>query len=242
MTIAAAPSEPVSINTLILLSLKRAGVVPVEARLSGANMVARLEHGRQLLDLIIDGLAVEGFMARTTLFYDLPIVAGENTYTLPDNILDVFEDAMFVPSENLDTNLTTGELVCSQVDMTTWQLNTTKGSVSSRPQQYCAFRQGAQVQLKFWPVPSEAGTMRLKTVRLLGSNADGRDQPDLARYWFDCLVWLLAWYVATDSSMPSDKVSLLGSVAEAKKRACIRYSMEHPSTQAVLSYSTQWSP
>jgi len=242
MAIASAPSAPVSINTLILLALKRAGIVPVEARLSGANMTARLEHGRQLLDLIVDALAVEGFMARTTQFYDLPILGGESAYTLPDTILDVFEDAMFVPSENHDTKNTTGELVCKQVDVTTWQLITTKGSSSTRPTMYAAFRQGATVQLKFWPVPSEAGTMRMKTVRLLGSNADGRNQPDLERFWFDAIVWLLAWYFAIDSSMPSDKVSFLAAMAETKKKACIRYSMENTSTQAMLAYSTQWSP
>ncbi len=112
MAISTTPSTPISINTLILLANKRAGLLPVEAKLSGANMTPKLEHGRQLLDLIMDGLATEGFMARTMGFYDLPIVAGENTYTLPDTILDVHEDAMFVPSENPDTVHTTGELVC----------------------------------------------------------------------------------------------------------------------------------
>lgn len=242
MTIALTPSTPISINTLILLAYKRAGVVPVEARLSSANMVPKLEHGRQLLDIIIDALAVEGFMARTTQFYDLPIVAGESAYTLPDTILDVFEDAMFVPSDNPDTKHTQGELICKQVDVTTWQLITTKGSESSRPSMYAAFRQGATVQLKFWPVPTDAGTMRLKTVRLLGSNADGRNQVDLQRYWYDALVWCLAYYVAVDSSMPPEKVGFLAARAQQSKKDCVRYSFEHTPTQAVVSYQTQWSP
>jgi len=242
MTIATSPSAPISINTLILLAYKRAGVIPVEARISGANMTARLEHGRQLLDVIMDSLAVEGFIARTTQFYDLPIVQGESAYTLPDSILDVFEDAMFISStENPDTKNTTGELVCKQVDVTTWQLITTKGSTSTRPQLYASFRQGAQVQLKFWPVPTDAGTMRLKTVRLLGSNADGDNSPDLHRYWYDALIWMLAYYVAIDSSMPGDKITFLTSMAEGKKKDCLRYSFEHTPTQAILSYTTQWT-
>lgn len=241
MTIATSPSTPVSINELILLAFKRAGVVPIETRISSANMTAKLEHGRRLLDLIIDGLAVEGFIARTTAFYDLPIVAGESHYTLPDTILDVIEDAMFVPSDNPDTKHTTGELVCKQIDLTTWQLLTTKGSISTRPQLYVALRHGATVQLDFWPVPSEAGTMRLKTIRLLGSNADGRNQPDLQRYWFDALVWCLAYYLAVDCSMPPEKVGFLAATAQQKKKDCVRYAFEHTGTQAVLGYFTQWS-
>ncbi len=241
MSIAASPSPPVSINALILLAWKRAGALPVEARLSGANMTPKLEHGRQTLDLIMDGLATEGFVARSTIFYDLPIVAGESEYTLPDYILDAFEDAMFIPAENPDTKYTQGELVCKQTDMSTWQLLTTKGSESTRPQLYVAMRQGAQVRLRFWPVPHDAGVMRVKAIRLLGSNADGTKSADLGRYWYDTLVWLLAWYIAVDSSMPAERVNQLAAIAESKKRACVAYSFEHTGTQAVVSYTTQWS-
>ena len=241
MTLSTTPSVPISINQLILLAYKRAGVLPVEAKLSGANMIPKLEHGRQLLDLIIDGLAPEGFIARTMAFYDLPMVAGESEYTLPDSVLDVIEDGMFVPSENPDTKHTTGELVCKQIDLSTWQTLTTKGSISTRPQLYAAFRHGATVKLRFWPVPSEAGTMRLKTVRLLGGNANGAMSADLQRYWYDALVWCLAYYVAVDSSMPADTISLLSMTAAEKKKACVRYSFEHTNQQAVFCSPNQWS-
>jgi hypothetical protein len=236
------PSTPVSINQLILLAYKRAGVLPVEARLNGANMVPKLEHGRQTLDLILDGLATEGFIARTTVFYDLVLQPGESQYTLPDSVLDVFESAMFVPADtNNDTKNTTGELVCQQIDTSTWQTLTNKGSTSTRPTLYVSLRDGATVKLRFWPVPSDAGTMRLKVVRLLGGNSDGTKNPDLQRYWYDALVWLLAYYVAVDSSMPSDKIQMLQMTAEGKKRECVRYSFEHTGVQAYVSYTTQWS-
>lgn len=235
------PSNPASINELILLAFKRAGLVPIETQLSGGNLIPKLEHGRRTLDLILDALATEGFMARTTVFYDLPILAGESYYTLPDTILDVFEDAMFVPNDNVDTKYTAGELVCKQIDLSTWQTLTTKGSSSTRPQLYVSLRDGATVQLRFWPVPNDSGVMRLKTVRLLGSNADGRKQPDLQRYWYDALVWCLAYYLAVDASLPGDKVGMLQQLAEQKKRACINYAFEHTGGQAALSYPTQWS-
>jgi hypothetical protein len=241
MAISTDPSVPISINQLVLLAYKRAGIVPVETTIAGANLTPKLEHGRRTLDLILDGLATEGFIARTTSFYDLPMVAGESEYTLPDTILDVFEDAMFVPSENPDTKHTTGELVCKQMDLTTWQLLTTKGSTSTRPQMYVALRDGATVKLRFWPVPDSAGTMRLKAVRLLGGNADGTKTPDLQRYWHDALVWCLAYYVAVDSSMPAEKTQFLLAMSETKKKACVAYAREHTGTRAMLSYPTQWS-
>lgn len=237
------PTTPISINTLILLAYKRAGLLPVEAKLSGANMTPKLEHGRQLLDVIMDGLATKGFIARTMQFYDLPIVPGESQYTLPDSILDVFEDAMYVPGSptNEDTKHTTGEMPCKQIDLGAWQTLTTKGTISPRPQLYAAFRDGATVKLKFWPEPSDVGTMRLKTVRLLGDNSDGTKNPDLQRYWYDALVWCLAYYVAFDSSMPAEKTNSLFQIAEQKKKECLAYSFEHTDTQAVVNYSTQWS-
>ena len=243
MTASLSPSTQISVNTLILLAYKRAGLLPVEAKLSGANMVPKLEHGRQLLDLIMDNLAVKGFIARTMAFHDLTVVAGESQYTLPDSILDVFEDAMYIPgpSQNQDTKHTTGEMPVKQIDLATWQTLTTKGSTSPRPQLYAAFRSGATVVVKFWPVPSDDGTVRLKTVRLLGDNADGTNTPDLHRYWFDALVWCLAYYVAVDSSMPADKINFLAQMAEAKKKECVNYSFEHTDQKVVLVYETQWS-
>jgi hypothetical protein len=236
MPIASTPTTPISINTLCLLAYKRAGVLPVEATIAGANMTAKLAHGRQLLDLVIDNLAVEGFIARTTSFHELAIVADDGDYLLPDTLLDVFEDAMFIPTDSPDS-----ELVCKQMDLSTWQLLTTKTSTSSRPQMYVAIRSGATVQVKLWPIPSEAGTLRLKVVRLLGNNATGTDSPDLQRYWLDALVWMLAYYVAVDSSMPAERISFLGLQAAAKKKECIRYSFEHTGTQATVGYTTQWT-
>jgi hypothetical protein len=242
VTIATTPSTAPSVNELILLALKRAGVLPIESRLSGANMVPKLEHGRQTLNLIMDSLATEGFIARTTGFHDLSLVAGESYYTLPSDILDVHEDAMFVPSSNPDTKHTTGELVCKQVDLYKWSTLTVKGSISTRPQLYCPFRHGASVNLRFWPVPSEAGVMRLNVTRLFGSSSDGTKSPDLERFWYDCLVWQLAYYIAVDSSMPADRVTLLSGIAESKKRQCVNFSFEHTSgPQAVIDYTTQWS-
>lgn len=241
MVASAVPSVPASINTLILLAYKRAGLLPVEARLSGANMAPKLEHGRQLLDLLLDSLATEGFIARTTSFYDLPITAGEPYYTLPDSILDVFEDAMFVPNDNADTKHTTGEMVCKQIDMTSWQALTTKGTTSTRPQLYVSLRSGATCMLRFWPVPDETGTMRLKTIRLLGGNADGTKNPDLQRYWFSFLVWALAHSVAEDSSMPADKVTRLSQMADVERRKCVSYSFEQTGVQAMIEYPNQWS-
>lgn len=242
MTIATTPSSLLSINDLILLAYKRAGVVPIEARLSSANMVPKLENGRKNLDLIMDALATDGFMARTAEFHDLPLVAGEPYYSLPGNVLDVQGDAMMVPESNIDTKFTSGELVCKQIDLFQWSTLTVKGSTSTRPQLYCVFRHGAAVNLRFWPVPTEAGTMRVKVMRLFGGNADGTKSADLERFWYDCLVWTLAYYIAIESSMPAERVSLLAGIAESKKRACVQFSFEHTSgPQAVVSYPTQWS-
>jgi hypothetical protein len=236
MSIASSPSTPVAISTVILLAYKRAGLVPVEATTGGANMAAKIAHGKTLLDLTIDNLAVEGFMARTTSFYDLDVVAGTSAYTLTDTVLDVFEDAMFHTDAEPDT-----ELVCSQMDLSTWQTLTSKASESPRPQLYLADRTGATIAVKLWPVPSENGTLRFKAVRLLGNNATSTDTPDLQRYWLDAIVWMLAYYVAVDSSLPLDRCQFLGAQAEAKKKAAVAYAFEHTGTQAQYSYTTQWS-
>jgi len=236
VTISSTPTTPITITTLVLLAYKRAGVLPVEATTSGANYSAKLAHGKTLLDLILDNLAVEGFIARTMSFYDLDIVAGTEVYTMPDTLLDVYEDAMFHSDAAPDS-----ELVCKQIDIATWQTLTTKDTESSRPQLYMVSRSGATPVVTLWPVPNEAGTLRLKIARLLGDNQTSGNTPDLQRYWLDVLVWMLAWYVAVDSSMPLDKIAFLQQTALGKKKEAVNYAFEHTGTQAVVSYTTQWS-
>jgi hypothetical protein len=236
MPISTSPTTPIIINSVVLLAYKRAGVLPVEATTAGANMAAKLSHGKTLLDLILDNLAVEGFMARTMSFHDLTVVAGTASYTLPDTLLDVYEDAVFT-----ETGETT-ELICKQIDIATWQTLTDKTTESTRPQLYTVFKDGELPVVELWPVPSVGGTLRLKSVRLLGENQTGTNSPDLQRYWLDVLVWLLAWYVAVDSSMPAETIAMLQMTAMEKKKGAVRFSFERPSQQAIVSYSTQWSP
>lgn len=237
------PSKPISINQLVLLSYKRAGLLPVDATVQGANMTQKLEHGRVLLDTILDSLATEGFTARNTELYDLAIVAGSPSYTLPDHLLDAVGDAMFVAVEpdSFDPLRTSGELACKQVDIATWQAITVKDMESTRPQLYAAFRSGVYTELRLWPVPSENGILRLKVVRLLGGNDEGKRPVDLQRYWQDALIWMLAYYLATDSSLPTERCIYLAQVSEAKKVAALRYNTEHVSIQCAVSYPTQWS-
>lgn len=235
MAVSSTPSTPLAINTIILLAYKRAGVLPVEATTSGANMTAKLSHGKTLLDLILNNLVVEGFNARLQDFYDLSVVASTASYTLTDTVYDVIESGMFKATGE------TTELVVNQIDLATWQTLTDKTTEGSKPQLYVVFRDGATPVVQLWPVPTEAGTLRLKVIRLLGDNSTGTNSTDLQRYWEDALVWLLAAVIAVDSSMPTDRVMMLQSMAEQKKRACLRYNFEHTPTQAVVSYMTQWS-
>lgn len=235
MTISSTPTTPIPINTLILLAYKRAGVLPVEATTSGANMTAKLTHGKTLLDLILDNLVVDGFNARQTDFYDLSVVAGTSSYTLTDTVYDVFEQGMFHATGE------TTELVVNQIDVATWQALTDKTTESSKPQLYVTFRDGPTPVVQLWPVPTEAGTLRLKVMRLLGDNQTGTNSTDLQRYWQEALVWLLAAVIAVDSSMPIERCAFLQQTAEVKKKAALRYNFEHTPTQAVVSYQTQWS-
>lgn len=237
------PSTPLSINQLVLLSYKRAGILPVEARIDGANMTPKLEHGRLLLDTILDALSADGFIARTLEVYDLPLVAGQPSYSLPEHILDAYGDAMVVVTEleDFDPNRTNGELAVKQVDVATWLAITNKEMESSRPQLYVSFRDRATAQVKLWPIPSDNAVLRLKVIRLFGSNKEGQRPIDLQRYWQDAIVWMLAYYLATDSSMPTERCVYLAQVSEAKKTAALRYAHEHTPITATLSYPTQWS-
>jgi hypothetical protein len=92
------------------------------------------------------------------------------------------------------------------------------------------------------PPPSDASSLRLKVMRLFGGSSVGTKSVDLERFWYDAIVWQLAYYIAIESSMPSDRVTLLASIAESKKKACVDFSFEHTSgPQAVIDYTRQWS-
>jgi hypothetical protein len=237
------PSQPIKVNLLILMAYKRAGILPVEATLAGANMTPKLEHGRLVLDTVLDALATEGVNARSLVLHELPIVAGETTYELPDTVLDATGDAMFYSGdlEDFDPKRTESELAVKQIDIATWASLTAKQSESARPQLYTTLRDQPLVRVRVWPTPSANGVLRLRVARLFGGSADGRRPVDLQRYWHDALIWTLASYLATDSSLPTERCAFLGQVAEGKKRAALRYGSEQTPLQAVVDYRTQWS-
>ena len=237
------PSPAIKVNQLILRAYKRAGVVPVEATLAGANIVPKLEHGRMTLDTILDSLQTEGIMARSTVLHELTVKAGEPYYELPDTVLDAFGDAMFILGglEDIDPKRTNGELAVKNIDLAMWQALTNKEMESSRPQLYVVLRDKTNVRVRLWPTPSDDGVLRVRTLRLFGGSSIGDRPVDLARYWNDALIWCLAYHLATDHGLPTERCVYLAQVSEAKKAAAVRLGSESTPMQAMVIYPTQWS-
>jgi hypothetical protein len=235
------PTQALSINQLILLAYKQAALVPLEATLSSANMVPKLEFGRQHLDLLLPTLHLEGHLVQTQILHTELVEAGVAELKLPGHILDVSGSAMWVQTpagveDPVETTTTGLELYVSQVDIETWHVQTNKEQQSPYPLMYAAQRDGGQCRVRLWPATSERGLLRFKAVRLFARAADGKGPPDLHIYWQDWLVHALAASLAQASGMPRADVMMLLQMAEAKKAACTRYGKEHPPQRAVITW------
>lgn len=244
MTLGTSPSTLKTIDQLILLAYRKAGLLPLEFDVGGTDWVQKASHAYLLLDNLIDNLAVHGYLARFVDFYDLQLTEDEQYYTLPSSILNVFDNGSYIREDEDDTKDTTGETPVEPISRSRWQQLSTK-SASGTPVYYYAHRRAdnvdSQIELRIWPQPDEDGTIRLQVHKFLAGNSDGNDTIDLDRHWNMYIIYALAYEIAEDSQMPEDKLGRLGRERDKHLVYAKSYSSDNEGIDIVLSHTTPWN-
>lgn len=234
MTISSSTGRQRSINQVCTMALKRAGLL----EMTQTPREEVLRHARDSLETIIDALAAEGIQARATTFENLTLESGTYKYTLPSDVLDVIGDGMYI-GPNQDVDKADGELLVKWISADEWHTISPKGAEGSPLRMY-VHRELDDVQVWFWPIPDEAGTVRLMVQRELADVDDGAATLDLQNYWINYLVFELAHHLAEDATLEPSKRSMLAQQAAAQLVKAKGKAYDLGVTQATLDHDVGW--
>lgn len=239
MTIGATVGRELSITKICQRAYQLAGLLSPDQGIDSPNWPSRAGMARDFLTAIIDEIQTAGFLTRARTFENLTLTSGTYTYALSSSVWDVVGDAVYIAAGE-DVAAASSETPVMQRDVETWHMIGTK-SADSVPTLFFTDRSVFPVQVRLWPTPNEAGTIRFQVYRLLSDVSDGNSTPDLERYWMNFLIWELAHQLACAHSLPTEKCAYFATVSASKKQEAVKWSNQHAPTQIVIEHRTGWS-
>ncbi|MEE9393419.1 MAG: hypothetical protein V3W41_13030 [Planctomycetota bacterium] len=235
MTVSTSVGRKFTIDTIITIAFRRAGLVSI----TQTPRTAETQHGRLVLEEITDELAVFGTFARVSTFINVAITQGTTRYDLPSDVLDLLSPAMYIDPTNDDVDRADGETPIDLVREEEWTRYSSKAA-SGRPVKMYADRSATDdiVTAVLWPVPDEAGaTVRFFVQRRLADTDDGGATLDLQTYWNSYIISRLAARLAMDSSLEARAASL-DSVAERQLLYARGMANERSGNQIYVDHDT----
>lgn len=246
MSINATPSTFPTIDEVVLDGYKKAGLLPIEFGIgSDVQWAAKAAYGRRTLNRLLAAASTHRFFE---YFVNLDVVeldVGENSYALDPDILNIIDDGSYIPASNgTETEATSGETPVKPMSAFRW--NQLSGKVSTgTPMHYFIERNNqnsdGSLQLRVWPIPSEAGRIRFRTHRIPGSSSTGSDNPDFKRHWELWAVRALAYELMVDSSMSLDACDRMKRDADEAFETLKAYDTNNTAPDVVFVHSTPWS-
>jgi hypothetical protein len=242
MAINASPSTVPTIDEVILDAFKKAGLLPIEYGIgSDAQWNAKAAHGRRTLNRLLASKSTERFFEYFVNLDVLQLVALDNQYTLDADVLNVIDDGSYIPVSNAsETEQTSGETPVKPISGFRWNQLSSKESRGT-PVHYFIERNAAQLVMRLWPVPSEAGKIRFRTHRIPGSSSTGSDNPDFNRHWEQWAVLALAYELMADGSMPLDERQLMRADRDLAFEQLKSYDTNNTPPDVVFVHTTPWS-
>jgi hypothetical protein len=235
MTVMKTNTRRLTIGTMLKRAAQLAGLCEATQDISEGLQTL----GIDLLELTVDELQGHGVFARSVSFYALPLVVDQYVYTAPAGALDFTGDGKYIaPGQTLDRP--DGETLVAKMDRESWQNISSKGS-KGRPTRYYVHRELDQPQVWFWPIPDEAGTVRLQEHRRLADCTDTSATVDLDTFWGTFLVHRIAALYAEAQSLPMDKIMRLEGKASDALRVAKNMAHQQEPNQVMLDHPTAWS-
>lgn len=234
MTVSTSIGRQFTVNQLVTLAFKRAGL----KELSETCSESELRYGRDVLELLFDRMPNDGPAARVQDFLVVELTAGQSVYTVESRVVDFLDVGMFIRADQPLDNAE-GELLVNIVDQRTWQRFSSKAA-SGTPTMFYPHRVSDPIEVYLWPVPDETGArIRFRVHRALADVADGNSTIDLESTWNEWVVLALASKLATSSSMGTQAASLRTEADIEFRRARGQANHKGPE-RMVLDHMTSW--
>jgi hypothetical protein len=238
MTVSSTRGTELTVDDIVRRGWQMSGLMPINQGTSGPNWTAMSEFGQTLLDTILDELQTEGVFARQVVLEPTSLTASDYTYTMNANVLDIVGDGMYIDADETDTSKASGETLVKQIDREAWHRISAKDS-EGRPSLF--FFDRSLREVKLWPIPDEAGTIRFQIHKLMSDAYEGGATLELRQFWNQYLIWELAHQIATSQSLPPQRCSYLRKVAKEKRDKARGYAHQRPPSEMNLQHRTPWS-
>lgn len=231
MTIVATNVRELDLNQLMLRAMQTAGIMAFEQVASGPQWDNRVKFGRDMLELILDKLQVDGLILRDIERYSLTLTSGTASYALPADTIDVLGDAMYQSAAG-ET-----EFTVSPMDRETYHAIANKTQTGT-PSRYWVERLATcTVYLHQVPDTTDA-VLYLQRKKMLADSSSGTATPDLERYGHDYLHYELAYRFSI--GLPFEERQALRADANEAKAALLTYAKQALPTQIELVHRTGW--
>lgn len=231
MTVNASRTKEYSIDELVLVAHKRAGLVNIAQGLTQEQGV----WGRQLLELTMKHLETLGVQVRTRSFETIALEEGTTVYAMSADVLDITGAGAYISEDEVDPEHPASTIQVSLIDHMQWQQRSAE-SAEGNPTRAYVHRAGALVEVWLWPTPVEAGTLRFPVQLLYPDSTDGSMTPGTERPWAQYLTFELAWQLADAAEKSRDKVGALRGIAVEKLKECRGFSAEKVPFQMALNH------
>lgn len=231
MAVNATDTRELNIGRLIQVAYQQAGLLDLNMGLTTEMEV----FGQDKLEIITDALVTEGAFVRNVDFYDLTTVASTSEYTLPSNMLDLLDTASYQPASGSGS-----ETVLKKISRDEWIRIGNKTS-TGRPNLYYAHRKAVPLQVRLWPVPDEAGTVKFQYHKLSADSNDSTKTPDAGRHWNDYFVFRMAHDMVLAAGLPIQRVGYFWSKAERALQKAKDYSNELVIDQIVHGHTSGYT-
>lgn len=237
MTIDTSRTFEFNIGQIITLAYRQAGILSLYQSPSDAQM----SYGKDLLQMVSQSAHLQGFFAKVVAFYELDVLEGISSYTLPAYVLDVLDAGMFIDPTQ-DPEHANGETICRLISRAEWQELSSKDA-TGRPTLMYEHRTADSVELRLWPIPSASdagGTLRLQVHRLRANMTDTTKTPEFERYWSEYLVYETAQHIAFGSALALGRVQALRDTAANQLRLCKGMANQRTNQRFVASQPVRW--
>ena len=233
MTISSTVGTDMTVDDVIKRSFQTAGIVT----LGGTPNSEQYDFGRAILNVLMKSLMAKGIHARWVDFLDVTLTADDYTYTLGATVMDVVGDGQYISASETDLTKASAETRVTQIDRAGWHEISAKNACG-RPNLYFVNRavDGDQIEVRLWPIPDEAGTIRFQVHTMPSDTLSGEATIDLREYWMLYLIYEMAHQIAVASSLPVETRSYLRAVAKEKEVDARSYANEKPNSRFVLNH------
>ena len=233
MTISSTSTYDPVIDVIVKQAMVLSGLVNANADINSVNHQADAASCRQHLADILDELPTHGVILRHLQFTDVTLVASDSTYELSSDIIDVLGNGMHT--------LTAGgnETLVKQIGMDEWHRLSDKSS-EGHPTQMFAYREGPTIELRIWPIPDAAATLRIQAHVKAADSTDGSTTVDLPPYWRSYLKFEVAHLFCLDKGLDM-KANYLAQKAAPKLALAKMKGQPRTSVQRHVSHNTGWS-